>query len=864
MKAGDPEPVFLIDASSYLYRAYHALPPLTAPDGLPVQVVFGCARMLLKLLRIAQPHYVAAVFDAPGRTFRDELFADYKANRPPMPDELAAQIPLVQEVTAAFGIPCLVETGVEADDVIATLTERCRRLGYQVVIVSGDKDLLQLVRPGIRVWDTMSDRWYDTAAVEQKLGVQPSQVVDFIALMGDPVDNIPGVKGIGEVTARRLLQRFGSVEEILLHLAEIAEWRELRGAGKIARALGENREAVLLGKQLARVRTDVPCRVELDQLVYRGVDLARLRPLFARLGFDSLLRELPQGSAELPRSVRCARSQEDVDAYLHNEPRDALVGVAILRTEQGRVSVMALSRHDPLCVPEGVESPGALLQRLWARDAAAVAGHDLKTDLRTAGAEQLDTGSTFDAMVAAYLLECPVPSRFEEVLAHYLGARLPPFRSTVETTAAALQKISSLRDRLDLQLKAGGVLELFREVEMPLAGVLARMESYGVLVDVGALQALGADLERRMAALTAAVFELAGGEFNLSSPQQLREVLFERLQLPTRGVRRGKTGLSTDVDVLTRLAELHPLPRKILDYRTLAKLKSTYVDGLLNAVDEHGRLHTSFNQCVTATGRLSSSDPNLQNIPVRGEEGSAIRACFVAPPGRRLLVADYSQIELRLLAHFSADPVLCNAFARQEDIHARTAAEVFGVAPGLVSREMRRVAKIINFGILYGMGAASLARQLGVSVAEAERYIENYFVRYSGVRDYIQRSLREARERGFVTTILGRRRSVPALRSQDRAAVQAAERIAMNTPIQGSAADLIKLAMVKIDRQLRAEHWRATMVLQVHDELVFEVDEAHLQPVQALVRSIMQEAIPLRVPLVVETAVGKNWLDAHP
>lgn len=864
MKAGAKEAVYLIDASSYVYRAFHALPPLTAPDGLPVQAVFGCARMLLKLLRVAQPRFVAAVFDAPGRTFRDDLFADYKANRPPMPDELSAQIPLVQEVTAACGIPCLVEPGVEADDVIATLAQRFHRMGHEIVIVSGDKDLLQLVRPGVRVWDTMTDRWYDSAAVEQKLGVRPEQVVDWIALMGDPVDNIPGVKGIGEVTARRLLQRFGSAEGVLAHLPEVAEWRELRGAAKIAQALSESRDTVLLGKELARVRTDVPCEVSLDQLVYRGLDLARLRPLFARLGFDSLLRELPETPAAPPRSLERARSREDVEKYLDGVPRGTLIGVAVVSGDGGRASVVASSGRDPLCIEETVQTPDGVLRRLWARDAGAVAGHDLKTDLRIAGAEQLDTSSVFDAMVAAYLLESPVPGRFEEVLAHYLGAHLPPFRSSVEATGVSLWHMPELRAVLDPQLEAAGMAKLFRDVEMPLTGVLARMEAYGVLLDVAALRALGADFERRMAALTAEVFELAGGEFNLSSPQQLREVLFERLRLPTRGVRRGKTGLSTDVDVLTRLAELHPLPRKILDYRTVAKLKSTYVDGLLNAVDAQGRLHTSFNQCVTATGRLSSSEPNLQNIPVRGEEGSAIRACFVAPPGRCLLVADYSQIELRLLAHFSGDEVLCGAFARDEDIHARTAAEVFGVAPELVSREMRRVAKIINFGILYGMGAASLARQLGVSMAEAQRYIESYFARYAGVREYIQRSLREARERGYVTTILGRRRSVPALRSKDRAAVQAAERIAMNTPIQGSAADLIKLAMVQIDRQLQAGNWKGTMLLQVHDELVFEVDEAHLEPVRALVRSTMQNAIPLRVPVVVETGVGQNWLEAHP
>ncbi len=865
MQAAGEEPVYLIDASSYVYRAFHALPVLTAPDGTPVHAVFGYARMMIKFLRDTKLSYGGAVFDAPGRTFRDDLFADYKANRPPMPDELSVQVPLVQEVSRALGLCVVLEVGVEADDVIGTLAARFCEQGRQVVVVSGDKDLLQVVRAGVRVWDPVAGRWYDEAAVREKLGIEPAQVVDYIALVGDPVDNIPGIRGIGDVTARRLLQRFGSVEGILEHLSEVAGWRDLRGATKIAQELEQGREALALSKRLARIRTDLPIELGLQDLLYAGPDLPRLRSLFARLGFDSLLRELPEAPVEVVHEVATADSKDSLAAYLQNLPFGQRLCAAVVSNDaSGRSSVVCAAGTEPLVIHETIEAPAEVLSQVHRQSGGQVVAHDLKADLRLAGAEALDTSAAFDTMVAAYLLEAPVPSRLEETAAACLGVSLPPYRSSVEATAVGLRHLGALHERLQRRLEETETAALFREVEMPLTGVLARMEARGVLLDVGALAAMGEDLERRMAELAQEIFSLVGSSFNLASPQQLREVLFEHLRLPTRGIRRGKTGLSTDVEVLTRLAEVHPVPGKILAYRTLAKLKSTYIDGLLAAVDPAGRLHTSLNQCVTATGRLSSSEPNLQNIPVRGEEGSAIRACFIAPPGWRLLVADYSQIELRLLAHFSEDPVLCEAFARQEDIHTRTAAEVFGVAAESVSREMRRVAKMINFGILYGMGAASLARQIGVPVAEAQRYIENYFKRYAGVRDYIERSLAQARERGYVTTILGRRRSVPGLRSADRTTAQAAERIAMNTPIQGSAADLIKLAMVRIDGELRRNRFRAHMLLQVHDELVFEVEEGQATQLVEVVKAAMEAALVLRVPIVADVGVGRNWLEAHP
>jgi DNA polymerase I len=865
-----PRPLlYLIDASSYVYRAFFALPPLTSPSGMPTNAVYGFTTMLLKLLRETQGAYVGVVFDAPGPTFRDDLFESYKANRPSMPDELSAQFPLVHEVVAAFALRGLSISGVEADDVIATLAVRMPAHGVDVVIITGDKDLMQVVGDHVRLWDTMRDRWCDVATVQERFGVTPEQVVEVLALMGDATDNIPGIKGIGEKTATALIQRFASVENLLAHVDELETMRDIRGAKKLGATLREHAEVARLSRSLAVARRDVPLDCTLESFRYQGPDTTALRSLFTRLGFQSLVRELTAAAAATVVTLRDAQSAAEVEELLaaaRQRKRLALAGDGSLDRDGAHPTgmVMAIDDDAPLHVPQALAVPGAV--RALLQDAGVEKiGHDLKRDLLLLGdPARTPLHAGFDVMVASYLLEASATHRLEELATDELGLNLPVFRDGAANLANGVALLGRLRDRFAPRLEDGGMARLFHDVEMPLVGVLAAMEQRGVRLDVAALQGMGSEMESRLAALMREIYALAGGEFNISSPQQLREILFERLGLSRKGVRRGKTGLSTDVDVLTRLAADHPLPARILEYRALAKLKSTYVDALPAAVNPHtGRLHASFNQTVAATGRLSSSDPNLQNIPIRGDEGRRIRATFIAADGCVLVVADYSQIELRVLAHLSEDPVLVSAFRTGDDVHARTASEVFGVLPGAISAEMRRAAKVINFGIIYGMGSQRLARELTIPIDEAERYISSYFARYAGVRTYMSRVQTEARQRGFVTTILGRRRSFPDLASPHRGVAQAAERAAANTPIQGSAADLIKMAMVAIDRRLMREGLQAGMILQVHDELVFEVAGADRERVMEVVREEMEGVFPLSVPLKVDLGWGANWAEAH-
>jgi DNA polymerase-1 len=865
------EPVlYLVDATSYVYRAFFALPPLTSPMGLPTNAVYGFATMMLKLLRDARPQYVGAVFDAPGPTFRDNLFEAYKANRPSMPDDLAVQFPLVHDVVAAFGIYALSLPGVEADDVIGTLARRMGAENVDVVVITSDKDLMQLVTDHVRLWDTMRDRWSDADAVRRRFGVGPEQVVEIMGLMGDPIDNIPGVKGIGEKTAAVLVQRFGTIEQLLDHLDELETATDIRGAKKLAATLRASAETARLSRDLATVRRDVPLACGLEDFRYQGPNSEALRAIFTRLGVQSLVKDL--SISQPPLSVALRRIEEGGDcaqladaarrrgcmalacagAWERGTPRPVGLVVATEGEQPAYVSLAAdASLHPPV-------------REVLCDEHVEKIAHDLKRDLLLLGLPANEVRPAFDIMIASYLLEASATHRLEDLAADALGENLLVFRDGPEELANGVSLLVALRDRFAARIRESSMDRLFYEVEMPLVPVLAGMERRGVRLDVAALARMSVEMEARLEELARGIYALAGGEFNIASPAQLREVLFDRLGLPRRGVRRGKTGLSTDVDVLTRLAATHPLPARILEYRALAKLKSTYVDALPAAVNRTtGRLHTSFNQAVTATGRLSSSDPNLQNIPIRGGDGRRIRASFIADDGYVLVVADYSQIELRLLAHLSDDPALLAAFRAGDDVHARTASEVFGVLPGVVSPEMRRVAKVINFGIIYGMGPQRLARELAIPVAQADQYIASYFNRYAGVRTYLDVTRTEARTRGYVTTLLGRRRTLPDLASSDRALAQAAERTAANTPIQGSAADLIKMAMVAIQRRIEAEGLRAAMVLQVHDELVFEVAEADSERTRAIVRDEMEGVYQLKVPLRVDLGIGRTWAEAH-
>ncbi|MFI5364620.1 MAG: DNA polymerase I [Candidatus Binatia bacterium] len=861
--------LYLVDASSYVYRAFFALPPLSSPSGLPTNAVYGFTTMLVKLLRDLEPQYIGAVFDAPGPTFRDDLFAPYKANRPAMPDDLAAQFPLVHETVAAFALHALSIPGVEADDVIGTVATRMAGQGVEVVIITGDKDLMQLVDDHVRLWDTMRDRWTDADAVRQRYGVTPEQMVDIIGLMGDSVDNIPGVKGIGEKTATALIQRFGSIEHLLQQLDALEAATDVRGAKKLAATLRANAETARLSRALAVIRRDVPVACDLESFHYHGPNSDALRALCTRLGFQSLVKEVAASVPAATVPCRRAESGAEVQAIESAARRTGRVAMAcdgrLERDGPHTTGVVIVAEGEmPLYVPLADATLSTPLAELLTDERIEKVGHDLKRDLLLIG-DRLDRplAPAFDVMLASYLLEASATHRLED-LATDAGVSLPVFRDGPDTLANGVSMLGGWRERFASRLHECAMDHLFYDVEMPLVAVLAAMERRGVRLDVGALAVMSAEMDVRLNALMQEIHALAGGEFNIASPPQLREVLFERLGLSRKGVKRGKTGLSTDVDVLTRLAAEHPLPAKILEYRMLSKLKSTYVDALPAAVNPlTGRLHTTFNQTVAATGRLSSSDPNLQNIPVRGEEGRRIRAAFIADGGCALISADYSQIELRVLAHLSGDPVLVAAFHAGDDIHARTAAEVFGVLPGAITAEMRRAAKVINFGIIYGMGAQRLARELSISLPEAERYIASYFERYAGVRAFFQATQAEARTRGYVTTLLGRRRSLPDLTSAHRGVAQAAERTAINTPIQGSAADLIKLAMVAIDRRLTREAVRASMILQVHDELVFEAAAADCERAATVIREEMEGVLALKVPLRVDLQVGHNWAEVH-
>jgi DNA polymerase-1 len=836
---------------------------------VPTNAVYGFTNMLAKLLREEHPRHVAVVFDAPGGSFRDRLYADYKATRAPLPDELRPQLGYVRKIVDALRLPVVEVPGVEADDVIGTLARQARAAGVETVLVTQDKDLMQLVDERTLWLDTVRDRRCGPAEVRERFGVEPALVPDVLGLMGDAIDNIPGVKGIGEKTASALVRELGPVDEILRRLDDV-ERLPIRGAKKVREALARDAETARLSKDLATIRCDVPVTLDVDRLAWEGPDRERLRPLFAELEFSSLMRELaPTGEA--PVVERCeARTPAEIAAALGPLSAAGIVSVVPLldsvRATAARIEALAVAGPSgPVTLVSAPDAPEAVaaLAPLLGDLAVTKVGGDLKA-LRVALARRgvALAGPGFDVSLASYCLN---PSRAEHGITglaeEYLGLARDDGKDPGAAACAAARAAHALKPILEERLRAVEMEKLFRELEMPLAEVLAEMELAGVLIDVAGLARLSAEFAATLERLIGEIYALAGCEFNIGSPPQLRTILFERLNISPRGVRRGKTGLSTDVDVLTRLAEQHPLPAKILEWRALSKLKSTYVDALPALVDSAtGRLHTSFNQTVAATGRLSSSDPNLQNIPIRTEEGRKIRAAFVAAPGHRLVSADYSQIELRILAHLSADPALIEAFESDEDIHARTAAEVFA---DRTPAEGRRLAKVMNYGIVYGMGSARAARELGVPPAEAAAYIERYLGRYPGVRRFIQTTIAEARSRGWVATVLGRRRYLPELGARDAAVRQFAERAATNTPIQGSAADLIKLAMLEVRRRLARDGAGARMLLQVHDELLLEVPDARLAAVENAVRDAMARVFPLRVPLKVDVRAGANWSEAH-
>jgi DNA polymerase-1 len=864
-KAAAAKTLFLVDAMNTIFRAFFApMSRLNSPQGIPTKVPYLFSNMLRKLIKEHSPDYLAVVFDTREPTFRDKLFDKYKAQRPPMPDDLAVQLPYVRRMCEAMRLPILEFDGFEADDVMGALARQGAKAGLEVRLVTGDKDMMQLVGGRVRVLrpgagPNKTDLVVDEAKVEELMGVPPEKVADVMALMGDSIDNIPGAKGIGEKGARELIKRFGSAEAALRHAAEV-EGKRYR------EALENSREAVLLSKQLAIIDTAAPVKLVLGDLAIREPDAEALRALYSELGFTSLLRDLPARSTAGAAASDSAAlgSPAALKKYLKSLPRATEVALWLTltpgeRETEGfgtRVEGIEISPRAGVARAATLDQKGEMLAALreFLRDPArAKIVHDPKLFELLAGPV---AGVRHATMLYSYLLR-PTTSKHNlaDVVLRHENVTLS---GAPGEQADHLQRLAPL---LRKEVEAQGLRKLYETIDLPLAPVLAAMERHGVRVDREALAAMSLTMEREIRSFEKTIWKLAGSEFNVNSPQQLAEILFDKMNLGLGGRRRSKPR-STAAEVLEELALTHELPRKVLEYREISKLKSTYVDALPRLIHaDTGRLHTSFSQTGTATGRLSSSDPNLQNIPVRTELGRQIRAEFVASPGNTLLSADYSQIELRILAHFSQDEVLVDAFRTGQDIHSRTAQEVFGVGPMAQNAEHRRAAKAINFGIIYGQTPFGLAAQLGIDQKEAARFIAAYFARYRGVKEYLDQSLAEARKTGVTRTLFGRIRPVPEITAPQPNLRGFAERTALNTPLQGTAADLIKIAMIAIDRQLRDEGLQAKMILQVHDELLFEAPFAELVRLRKLVRPAMENVYALTVPLVVDMKAGPNWRD---
>jgi DNA polymerase-1 len=864
-KATASKKIFLVDAMGFIFRAYFApMARLNSPQGIPTKVPYLFSNMLRKLQKEHAPDYLAVVFDTREPTFRDKLFDKYKAQRPPMPDDLAVQLPYVRRMCEAMRLPILEYDGFEADDVIGALARQASKKGLDVSIVTNDKDMMQLVGGNVRVLrpggaPDKTDLVVDAAKVEEIMGVPPEKVADVMALMGDSIDNIPGAKGIGEKGAKELIRRFGSAE------AALARAKEVEGK-RYREALENSIEAVKMSKQLAIIDTAAPVKLVLDDLRASDPNVEALRALYSELGFTSLLRDLPAAIAAPVKKTDSAavESPAALKKYLSAIPRGAETAIWLTlaggeREEEGygsQVVAVEISPKPGVSRTAALDAKGEIQAALaeFLRDAArAKIVHDPKLFELLAGPV---VGIRHATMLYSYLLR---PTTAKHTLADAV------LRQEGVTLSGAsgehAEHLRRLAPLLRKEIDAQGLAELYETIDLPLAPVLAAMERDGVRVDRKALDAMSKTMEREIRSLEKSIWKLAGTEFNANSPQQLAEILFDKMGLTLGGRRRGKPR-STAADVLEELALVHELPRKVLEYRELSKLKSTYVDALPKLIHaETGRLHTSFSQTTAATGRLSSSDPNLQNIPVRSELGRQIRAAFVASPGNTLLSADYSQIELRILAHFSEDPVLVEAFRTGQDIHARTAEEVFRVGPMAQNAEHRRAAKAINFGIIYGQTPFGLAAQLGIDQKEAAQFIAAYFARYLGVKEYLERSLAEARKAGATRTMFGRIRPVPEITSPQPSLRNFAERTALNTPLQGTAADLIKLAMIAIARQLAEQKFKSKMILQVHDELLFEAPHDELDRLRPLVRKAMEQVHELAVPLVVDLKAGANWRD---
>ncbi|MFO0759026.1 MAG: DNA polymerase I [Byssovorax sp.] len=890
---GAADVLYLVDLSGFVFRAYHAVAPLTSPTGEPTHATYGTANMLARLIEERKPVYLGVAMDAPGPRMRTEIDANYKAHRPPAPEDLKVQMARCRELVEAYRLPVFLADGMEADDLIASATKKALEKGLTVVIASGDKDLMQLV-DGERVmmWDAMRDRVYGIPEVTAKFGVPPSRLRDLLALMGDSSDNVPGVPGVGAKTAAELMTQFASLDELYAHLDQVKK-------EKIRNSLRDNEADARLSQRLVTLHEDTAIDLDLATLRYDGPDPVKLRALFVELGFSRLVKAMPVQAPPkvvLGGKVETLLTEEALAAFVReikaagrvaiaahgSDPspmRADLLGIG-LAVGVDRAAYLPLA-HRYLGAPAqlSLAKAKAALGPLLEDEAIAKIGHDLKvTEVLLARHGMALRGASVDTMLASYLLDpeaasdlATVADRDAQVALPKPGGGAPKKRgkgppaldeTDVHEAAAllgpAVEVTLPLAERLVPRLQAEKLDGLLRDLELPLSHLLAEMEQVGVLVDPKALGALGEEMSKELASLEEKAREAAGQELNLGSPKQLEAVLFDQLGL--RSIKKTKTGRSTDAEVLEALADDHPLPRIILDHRAIAKLKGTYVDALPRLIHpKTGRVHTHWNQAAAATGRISSEDPNLQNIPIRSALGKLIRRAFIAPAGHVLVSADYSQIELRVLAHLSKDPVLVEAFRTGQDVHVRTAMEVFGVAAEGVTEDMRRKSKTINFGVIYGMGESALAKRLSITRQEAARFIDAYFARYVGVKSFMEKTMTEARRTDVVHTLFGRRRLLPDLRNPDQMRRAQAERIAQNTPIQGTAADLIKMAMVKLTEPVVPG---ARMVLTVHDELAFEVPEHLAEKASAKIREAMENVVDFEVPLVVDAGYGKTWADA--
>ena len=891
--------LYLIDGSSQMYRAYHA-PVRTADGGLlrnaqgtPTNAVYIFVTMLRKLLTEHKPEFIAASFDLPGRTFRDDLVADYKANRTPMPDELAQQIPMVHAACEALGVPILTSERYEADDVIGTLAVKAADAGFDVAIVTGDKDFYQLVGGRIRVYNPKEEgTWYDAEGVREKFGVPPELVVDVLALMGDTIDNIKGVPGIGEKGAIQLITEHRSLENLIAHAAEVKHKRYREG-------LLANIDNARQSRELARIRTDVPVPFEAESMRFRGGSRERSFQIFNELGFRAFAKEYAPTASTITKNYRVVNTVEGVRELaaklraagrfalrvLPDRPsamRAAIVGIAFSTAMRDAdyvpVGHQALGDTSSMPLADALQALGPVLED----EAVRKDGHDLKFDAIMLARNGVTLrGLHTDTMLGSYLLDATRSEHLLEDLAleyisykalseedvcgrgvKALSLATLPVEATLDYAGERADLVEQLALPIEEQLAKEALAEVYRSVELPLVPVLVAVERAGIRVNLPALAAQSQKVEQELAQRTAQIYATAGGEFNINSPKQLSEILFDKLQLPVLRRTGASRAPSTAVEVLEELALAHELPRQILEWRALMKLKGTYIDALPQLVHpETGRVHTCFNQAVAATGRLSSSDPNLQNIPIKTPLGREIRGAFIADAGNVLISADYSQIEFRVLAHLSEDPVLIAAFQEGADFHERTALKIFGSESGRDPHALRSIAKMVNYALLYGKSAFTLSKDIGVTQQAAQEFIEAYFAGFPRVRQFIERTLEEARASGVVKTMYGRRRLVPELNSRNGQIRGAAERVAVNLPIQGSAADIMKRAMIEVHQAL-VQHPDTRMILTVHDELLFEVPRGRAEEMAEVVRERMQAAAELKVPLTVDVGIGDNWRDA--